>query len=103
MCEARCALGLLAQPLRIMTGSRVTHTHTACSVQNTQNFTAGRAKGFLSANTMHPGTRLQPFQICLCLKVWSHVKMTIGGSRKQILMLLPPPYAHESPAGIVRW
>ena len=36
----RGLLGLWAQPFRIMTGSRVTHTQTACSVQNTQNFTA---------------------------------------------------------------
>ena len=67
--EARCALGLLAQPFRIMTGSRVTQTHTACSVQNTQNFTACRARDFFTAQIMLPDTRLQRTQTCLCLKV----------------------------------
>ena len=49
---SRCLLGLWLLPLSIMTGSRVTHTQTACSVQNTQNFTAQHRGPHLSCRLM---------------------------------------------------
>ena len=49
---SRHLLGLLALPLSIITGSSVTQTQTACSVQNTQNFTARHRGPHLSCRLM---------------------------------------------------